>query len=49
MLKPDYPITTGRLLLRPCAESDLDDELVYAMTEDEWRGRPPGSPAGISR
>lgn len=30
-------------------KGEWTDELVYGMTEDEWRGRPPGSPAGISR
>ncbi len=29
MLKPDYPITTARLLLRPFAETDLDALHTY--------------------
>lgn len=37
MLRPDYPILTDRLLLRPHAEDDVDDLLAYQSLPDVCR------------
>lgn len=37
MLRPDYPLTTDRLVLRPFTESDLDDLCAYQSLPDVAR------------
>jgi RimJ/RimL family protein N-acetyltransferase len=37
MLKPDYPITTERLILRPFTSDDLDDLYAYQSRADVVR------------
>ena len=37
MLRPDYPLRTSRLLLRPLTVADADDLLVYQSDPDVCR------------